>query len=108
MYNILDQKNISPKNIKMLKSIAEKYEGDLSEQALLLMRIGELRPRKKKRIGYLYHNHRSLYDKLVIFGLIENYIEVNIANELEEERYIQFLKEQYNETIAEDGKTKSD
>ncbi len=69
---LLNQSNISRGNIKTLDGIAERST-KISEKAKLISEIGRICPHKKKRIGELYKNRRDLFDKLVEFGLIEDY-----------------------------------
>ena len=88
LHTILNQKVISIKNINMIKKILVKYSGKMREQAEAILQVTEVRPYKKKRMGFLYYNHRELFDRCVGLGLIEDYITPAIE---EEEAYINQL-----------------
>jgi len=47
--------------------------------------LGEVHPRKKNRYGFLYHNKRELYDRMVRLSLIENLMAEYAAAAEEEE-----------------------
>ena len=89
VYNILSQKNISIKNINRLASISKKYSGELGEKAAILMKVAKLRPARKKRIGFLYHKHRELFDELVRLGFIEDYITPCVEADNDIERWLE-------------------
>ena len=74
LHSLLNQKTISPKNIKMLEAMKENYEGQMQEQAEAILHLARIRSYKKKRLGFIYHNHRELFDRLVELRLIEDYI----------------------------------
>jgi hypothetical protein len=84
------QKNISEGNIHRLGLIATKYEGRLSALSKAIIEIGKIHPRRKNRIAFLYSKHRSLFDKLIKLGLIDNFLSSKIQEH-----------EMYNEMIAD-------
>lgn len=98
--NILHQKNISRNNINRLIDISKKYTGELSDQTKILIKVGELHPQKKKRNGFLYHKHRDVFDELVRFGFIQDYIIHRIQDEREYERWLE--SNDINENITEE------
>ena len=54
--------------------MCEKYTGRLKEQVEAAIQLARIRPHKKKRLGYIYHHHRELFDRLVKLRLIEDRI----------------------------------
>jgi hypothetical protein len=74
LYNALEQKNISKKNVESFKEMCLRYSDELGEKAALMVELGAVHPRKKKRDGFLYHNKRELYDRMVHFYLIEEWV----------------------------------
>jgi len=81
VYGLLEQKNISKKNIVELNKIAQKYMNELGRIAEIFIEIGRIHLRKKKRTGFLYNKHREIFNELVKLGIIEDYITPIIEEE---------------------------
>lgn len=77
LHHALEQRNISQKNVEYFKGMCLRYSDELGEKAALMVELGAVHPRKKKRCGFLYHNKRELYDRLVRFYLIEEWVAEN-------------------------------
>lgn len=108
LYQILfKQRRISPKNIKMLRAMSEKYTGELQAQAEAVLELAQIRPHKKKRMGYIYFNHRELFDRLVKLNIIDDLITPSIEAEEAAEAYYDTLElpdENYeDENRSEEG-----
>ena len=73
---VLEQGNISEKNIKSLKEMSLRSNGTLRERATALAELGLVHPGKKKRYGYLYHRKPELYARMVRLGMIEDWIKL--------------------------------
>ncbi len=101
LYRVLKQSRISAKNIKMLEAMREKYTGELHEEAEAILQLAQIRPHKKKRLGYIYHNHRELFGQLVKLRLIEDWITPAIEAEEAAEAYYNSLE--IEEISYEDG-----
>jgi len=98
LYRLFKQNRISEKNIKMLETMCKKYTGELQKQAEAVLQLAQIRPYKKKRLGYIYHNHRELFDQLVNLRLIEDWITPLIeAEEAVEAYYDSFELEEIND-----------
>jgi len=95
IYTILVQKNISIKNVNRIEKISKKYSGELGEQATILMKVAKVRPAKIKRLGFLYHKHRELFDELVRLGFIEDFITPRIQDEIEYEKMLELQESEY-------------
>jgi len=85
----LNQSNISKANIATLQIIEQRNTDDISEKAKLIAEIARLFPQKKKRIGMLYHKRKDLFDKLVQFYFIDDFITPGILDEAEYENIIE-------------------
>jgi hypothetical protein len=72
LWNVLEQKNISEKNIEYLRAMALWYSDEIGERAATIAELGLVHPRKRKRYGFLIHQKPELYDKLIKLGLIED------------------------------------
>lgn len=70
---LLEQSNISAKNIKRLTELQAQPDDCLSQLASTVREIAELYPRKKKRWGWLRARRRRLYEKAVELGLCEDH-----------------------------------
>jgi hypothetical protein len=74
LHHALEQKNISQKNVEYFSQMCLRYSGELGEKAALMVELGKVHPRRKKRYGFLYHKKRELYDRMVRLNLIEEWI----------------------------------
>jgi hypothetical protein len=73
LHHALEQKNISKKNVEYFSEMCLRYSGELGEKAALMVELGKVHPRRKKRYGFLYHNKRELYDRMVRLNLIDEW-----------------------------------
>lgn len=107
LYQLLfKQHRISQKNIRMLQAMCEKYSGNLQQQADAVLQLAQIRPNKKKRFGYIYHNHRELYDRLVSLRLINDWITPSIEAEEAAEAYYDSLElpdENYEDELEDEN-----
>jgi len=74
LHHALEQRNISPKNVEYFKGMCLRYSDELGEKAAAMAELGLVHPRKKKRYGFLYHNKRELFDRMVRLFLIEEWV----------------------------------
>lgn len=81
LFDLLEQKAISKKNIAWLKKLTASSEEDIANLAGLLLEVALIRPYRKKRHGFLYHNHRALYEKLVAAELLDDWIDYDTESE---------------------------
>lgn len=70
----LEQKNISEKNVSNFNVMRLRYSDSLGDKAAVMVELGSVHPRKKKRYGFLYHHKRDLYDRMVQLNMIEDWI----------------------------------
>ena len=66
----LRQSNISAKNLARLSALVASERPEIAELARVVLEVGKLKPRKRKRLSFLARNHRALMDKLEETGLI--------------------------------------
>ena len=66
----LTQSNISKKNLARLKKLAKSSDEEISRWAALVLAIGKVHPRKRKRLKYLARERKDLMAQLEETGLI--------------------------------------
>ncbi len=66
----LMQSNISKKNLARLKKLAKSSDEEISRWAALVLAIGKVHPRKRKRLKYLARERKDLMAQLEETGLI--------------------------------------
>jgi len=66
----LAQSNISKKNLTRLKILAKSSDDEISQWATLVLVIGKVHPRKRKRLKYLARERKDLIAQLEKTGLI--------------------------------------
>ena len=71
MAQALEQKNISEKNVAYFNEMRLRYPDSLGERAAVMAELGSVHPRKRKRYGFLYHNRRELFDRMVRLNMID-------------------------------------
>jgi len=101
----LNQSNISKANLATLQTIKQRNTGDIAEKAELIAEIARLYPRKKKRIGKLYYNRKDLFDKLVQFHFIDDFITPVI---LEKDEYEKIMDNEALSNFPPDYEKKSE
>lgn len=70
----LEQKNISEKNVSYFNEMRLRYPDSLGERAVVMAELGSVHPRKRNRYGFLYHNRRELFDRMVRLHMIEDWM----------------------------------
>ena len=70
----LEQKNISEKNVSYFNEMRLRYPDSLGEKAAIMAELGSVHPRKRNRYGFLYHNRRELFDRMVRLHMIEGWM----------------------------------
>jgi hypothetical protein len=83
----LEQKNISEKNVSYFNEMRLRYPDSLGEKAAVMAELGSVHPRKRKRYGFLYHNSRELFDRMVRLHMIEDWVTPE-TEDTEEERAV--------------------
>ena len=68
VWGFLEQTNISAKNIARLESLASIADAAFQELRMLVLEIGRVRPRKRKRWKSVWRDHPDLYRKVVAAG----------------------------------------
>jgi len=81
LHHALEQRNISPKNVECFNEMHLRYSDELGQKAAAMAELGLVHPRKKKRYGFLYHNKRELFDRMVRLNLIEEWVMEDIETE---------------------------
>ena len=87
VWGFLEQTNISAKNIVRLESLAAIADAAFQELRLLVLEIGRVRPRKRKRWKNVWRDHPDLYRKVVAAGWFSEY---NLDEQLD---YLQMSRE---------------
>jgi hypothetical protein len=64
LYGFLDQSNISPKNIARLEILTQHASSEVKDLALLILEVGRVKPRKRRRWEFLAQNHSELFLRL--------------------------------------------
>ena len=64
IYAMMDQRNISEKNLARLRTLAASPDPWIAKIAGLVLEMGLVHPRKRKRLGFLAREHRELLDQL--------------------------------------------
>ena len=64
LYGFLEQSNISSKNIVRLEILAQHVNNDVRHLARLILEVARVKPHKRRRWGFLAHNHFDLYVRL--------------------------------------------
>jgi hypothetical protein len=67
---LLDQSNISPKNIKMAATWDNDDDPEIATLAKLVVDIGRLHPRKRKRAGRIHRSDPALFQRMIAAGLV--------------------------------------
>ena len=68
----LNQSVISLKNLKRLKTLTNSSNVKIANIATLVLEIGQLYPRKKKRYVQLARGHKDILNRLAEIGVFEN------------------------------------
>jgi len=88
-----EQKNISAKNIARLEELCNFPDEGIREMAKLMLEVACVRPRRRKRLGYLRIHRPDLYAQLVEHRFCEAWVEepepesVAISDEALDERF---------------------
>jgi len=67
---LLDQRNISDKNISRLKSLLRSPREEIRQKAGLLLDVARIAPRKRKRWSILARQEPDLLNRLIEAGLL--------------------------------------
>ena len=67
---LFGQKSISKGNIESLQKLVESGHPRLVEKAKVLLEIAEVKPHKRRRLKFLWQNHRRLLEDLFRVGLL--------------------------------------
>lgn len=70
IFNYLGQSNISKKNISRLQKLVCAQNKKIAEMAEIVLEVGLVKPRKKRRLKFLAKQNRQLLSKLEDTGLI--------------------------------------
>jgi hypothetical protein len=70
LFGYLKQSNISAKNISRLKILAASQNPRIAELAGIVLKVAEIKPRKRRRLVVLAGEHRDLLEDLERTGLI--------------------------------------
>lgn len=73
---LLRQSRISRKNLERLAELTLSRDEEIANLARLVREVGMIRPGRRRRIRYLYHEKRELFDRLVKAGALEEF-EIN-------------------------------
>jgi len=76
----LEQSNISAKNIKRLGSLTTSAVPGIADLASLVLAVARIKPRKRRRFKFLARNDRPLLNRLIQCGLLDGYVDDNIAD----------------------------
>ena len=64
LYGFLDQSNISNRNIERLTTLTQATDLEVRELASLLLEIGRIHPRKRRRLKFLARQRRDLLNRM--------------------------------------------
>ncbi len=67
---LLEQSNISQKNIERLAILSRSSNSEVATIASLVIEVAEVKPHKKRRSGFLAKEHKELFFRLDEAGLI--------------------------------------
>jgi len=67
-WGFMYQSNISEKNLARLSTLSRSEDPDIARDAALVLEVGRVHPRKKRRIKFLARNHRHLLNRLAEIG----------------------------------------
>ncbi len=70
IFGFMRQKHISEKNIARLRVLINSQVKDVAMLAAIVLEVAEVKPYKKKRMGYIAHRYPDLMTKLETTGLI--------------------------------------
>lgn len=70
LFGFLNQANISAKNISRLRILAASQNPRIAELAGIVLKVAEVKPRKRRRLIVLAREHRDLLEELERTGLI--------------------------------------
>jgi len=76
----LEQSNISAKNIRRLESLMTSAVTGIADLASLVLAVARVKPHKRRRFKFLARNDRPLLNRLIQSGLLDGYIDDNIAD----------------------------
>ena len=62
--NLLNQSNISKKNIERLSILSNSECNEVAEFATLVLKIGKVKSGRKRRLGFLKKYHHDIYTEL--------------------------------------------
>ena len=66
---LIDQSNVSTKNIKMAAAWANDDAPEVATLAKLVVDIGRIHPRKRKRVGRIRQRDPALFQRMIASGL---------------------------------------
>lgn len=69
---LCSQSNISPANRGMAAAWAAEGNDELQSLAQLVLDIGRVHPRKKKRLPFIRRNHPDLWRRMIAMGVAED------------------------------------
>lgn len=70
IFGYMSQSHISNKNVARLKDLSQSLNQHISNLALIVLEVAEVKPYKRKRLAFLAKNHRNLLAKLEETGLV--------------------------------------
>lgn len=70
LYDMLDQRNISQRNIERLTTLVDSAHSDVADLARLVLEVALAHPRRRKRIGFLARERPDLLRELRERGLV--------------------------------------
>ena len=71
IFGYMQQKHISDKNVKCLKTMAASSDQRIAHLAAIVLEVARVKPYKKRRLKLLASQHRDLFLKMAKAGLIE-------------------------------------
>lgn len=70
VFGILNQSNISSRNIDQLRELSVETDSEVVTIAELVLRVASVHPRRRRRLGYLRREHPRLLQQLIDTSLV--------------------------------------
>lgn len=70
IFHFLEQSNISKKNLSRLEELLHSENDDIAKLASIVLKVGRIKPRKKRRLVVLAGKHKELLKQLEETGFI--------------------------------------
>jgi len=68
---LFGQSNISKKNLKRLRELKASDDERIREMAQLVYDVAQVKPQRRKRVGFLKHNHPEIFERFAKVACID-------------------------------------